>query len=127
VIDPLAFDIVDAIATCVDRVTHQATRPGAAGRGDHMSYDTPPPPPPGGSPYGAPQPARASSAKAVWSLVCGIVGLVCFGIILGPVAIVLGRQAQRQGSPGGMARAGEILGYVDIALFVVSIIIFANR
>lgn len=91
-----------------------------------MSYDTPPPPP-GGSPYGAPPPARASSAKAVWSLVCGIIGLLCFGIILGPVAIILGRQAQREGQPGGMAKAGEILGYVDIALFVLWVIIVVSR
>ncbi|HEX4686760.1 MAG TPA: DUF4190 domain-containing protein [Nocardioides sp.] len=91
-----------------------------------MSYDAPPPPPPGGSPYGAAPPARANSSKAVWSLVCGIVGLLCFGIILGPVAIVLGRQAQRQGG-GGMAKAGEILGYVDVALFVLWIVIYASR
>ena len=60
-------------------------------------------------------------------MVCGIIGLVCFGIILGPVAIVLGRQAQREGSPGGMAKAGEILGYVDLALFVLWVIIYASR
>ena len=91
-----------------------------------MSYDTPPPPP-GGSPYGAPPPAQGTSTKAVWSLICGIVGLLCFGIILGPIAIFLGRAAQREGRPGGMAKAGEILGYVDLALFVVGIIIVANR
>jgi hypothetical protein len=92
-----------------------------------MSYDSPPPPPPAGSPYGAPPPAPANSPKAVWSLVCGIVGLVCFGIILGIVAVVLGRQAQAEGARGGMAKAGEILGYIDIALFVVGVIIFVNR
>jgi hypothetical protein len=91
-----------------------------------MSYDAPPPPP-GASPYGAPPPAQANSPKAVWSLVCGIVGLVCFGIILGPVAILLGRQAQRDGRPGGMAKAGEILGYVDVALFVVGLIYLSSR
>jgi hypothetical protein len=63
----------------------------------------------------------------VWSLVCGIIGLLCFGIILGPVAIILGRQAQREGQPGGMAKAGEILGYIDIALFVLYIVIVAFR
>ncbi len=92
-----------------------------------MSYDTPPPPPAGGSPYGGPPPAKASGSKPVWALVCGIVGLLCFGIILGPVAIILGRQAQREGQPGGMAKAGEILGYVDIALFVLWLIIVLNR
>jgi len=59
--------------------------------------------------------------------VCGIVGLFCFGIILGPVAIILGRQAQRDGHRGGMAKAGEILGYVDLALFVVGVIYLASR
>jgi len=91
-----------------------------------MSYDAPPPPPPGGCPIVKAPPARANSSKAVWSLVCAIVGLLCFGIILGPVAIVLGRQAQRQGG-GGMAKAGEILGYVDVALFVLWIVIYASR
>ena len=93
-----------------------------------MSYDSPPPPPPGGSPYGAPPPSpRRNSPKAVWSLVCGIVGLLCFGIILGPAAIVLGRQAQREGRPGGIARAGEILGYVDLALFVIWVLYLVGR
>jgi uncharacterized protein DUF4190 len=91
-----------------------------------MSYDAPPPPQ-GGSPYGAPPSAQPSSSKPTWALVCGIVGLFCFGIILGPVAIVLGRQAQREGNPGGIAKAGEILGYVDVALFVVGVIYLVSR
>ena len=92
-----------------------------------MSYDAPPPPP-SGSPYGSPPPPpQANSSKATWSLVCGIVGLLCFGIILGPVAIVLGRQAQREGRPGGTARAGEILGYVDVAFFVLYVIFLVSR
>lgn len=94
-----------------------------------MSYDTPPPPQsPYGSPYGEPPPSpQGNSTKAVWSLVCGIVGLFCCGIILGPVAIVLGRQAQQEGRPGGMAKAGEILGYVAVALFVIGIIVYLSR
>lgn len=92
-----------------------------------MSYDAPPPPPQGGSPYGAPPPSQGNSQKAVWSLVCGIIGLLCLGIVLGPVAIVLGRQAQREGRPGGIAKAGEILGYVDLALFVIYVIYLASR
>ena len=88
-----------------------------------MSYDAPPPPP---APYGGPPPA-ASSSKGVWSLVCGILGLFCFGIILGPVAILLGRQAQREGRPGGVAKAGEILGYVDVAFFVIGVVYLVSR
>jgi len=92
-----------------------------------MSYDAPPPPP-GASPYGAPPPApQKNSSKAVWALVCGIVGLLCFGIVFGIVAIVLGRQAQKEGARGGMAKAGEILGYVDIALSIVYILFLINR
>jgi formate-dependent nitrite reductase membrane component NrfD len=90
-----------------------------------MSYDTPPPPP-AGSPYGAPPPAQGNSSKAVWSLVCGIVGLVLCGIVLGIVAIVLGRQAQRE-RPGGMAKVGEILGYVDVVLSILFIIFYVTR
>lgn len=104
-----------------------------------MSYDAPPPPPGnyggggygdgnyGQAPYGGPPPAQGNSPKAVWALVCGIVGLLCFGIILGPVAIFLGRAAQREGRPGGIAKAGEILGYVDVALFVLGIIFVLSR
>ena len=92
-----------------------------------MSYDAPPPPPPSygsQSPYGG-GPAPASSNKPVWALVCGILGLLCCGL-LGIPAIILGRQAQAEGQPGGMAKAGEILGYVDIALMVLGVILFAT-
>lgn len=89
-----------------------------------MSYDAPPPPPSyGGSPYGGP-PAPRSSNKPVWALVSGILGILCCGL-LGIPAIIMGRQAQAEGGPNGMAKAGEILGYVALALMVVGIILFA--
>lgn len=88
-----------------------------------MSYDAPPPPnSPYGAPYGAPGPA--TSNKPVWALVCGILGLLCCGL-LGIPAIILGRQAAAEGHAGGMAKAGEILGYVALALMVLGIILFA--
>jgi hypothetical protein len=93
-----------------------------------MSYDNPPPPPPpppGGSPYGAPPPA-ASSGTGTAALVCGIIGLFVCGPILGIIAVVLGRRAQAGGQRGGTARAGEILGYIDIALWVLVIVIVAS-
>ena len=37
------------------------------------------------------------------------------------------RQAQREGRPGGMAKAGEILGYIDVVLFVVGIVFVVSR
>lgn len=89
-----------------------------------MSYDAPPPPqsPYGGSPYGAP--AAPNNNKETWALVCGIAGLLCCGL-LGIPAIILGRQAQAEGNPGGIAKAGEILGYIAVALLVLGVILIA--
>lgn len=89
-----------------------------------MSYDAPPPPqsPYGGSPYGAP--AAPNNNKGTWALVCGIAGLLCCGL-LGIPAIILGRQAQAEGNPGGIAKAGEILGYIAVALLVLGVILIA--
>ena len=89
-----------------------------------MSYDAPPPPQ---APYGGPPAAAGNSSKAVWALVCAIVGLLICPIVLGVVAIVLGRQAQREGRPGGIAKAAEIIGYVDIALAIVEILDLVSR
>jgi hypothetical protein len=90
-----------------------------------MSYDAPPPPP-SHSPYGGyPQQPPANSSKPVWALVCGILGILCCGL-LGIPAIILGRQAAAEGQPGGMAKAGEILGYVAIGLMILALILFAG-
>lgn len=89
-----------------------------------MSYDAPPPPQ---SPYGAPYggaPAAPSSSKGTWALVCGIGSLLCCGL-LGIPAIILGRQAQAQGQRG-VAKAGEILGYIGLALAVLYGILYAT-
>lgn len=110
---------------------------------------TPPPPPPGyGQPeggYGAPPPgyggpayggAPVQNKKALWSLILGILGFVCCGVVLGIVAIVLGQQAKGEiaASNGmqtgeGMAKAGVILGIIAIVVNLVSIpiILSMNR
>jgi hypothetical protein len=84
-------------------------------------------PPPGYTAYGSPGafgPPK-TSGKAIASLVCGIVGLLCFGIILGPVALGLGLSAKKDigasnGSVtgGGMATAGIVLGVLSIVAWV---------
>ena len=89
-----------------------------------MSYEAPPPPPGGG--YGQ-QPGYGSAPqgndkKAIWALVLGILSIVCCGIFTGIPAVILGRQSKLQGG-GGMAKAGEILGYIGIALSVLWIIL----
>lgn len=87
-----------------------------------------PPPPPG-----PPKPV-GNNKKALWSLVCSIVGLFFLGIVLGPVAIFLGVQAKQEikassSSAGGgqikgdgMATAGIVIGVIA---FVGSIIVIA--
>jgi hypothetical protein len=75
---------------------------------------------------------RRTDGLAIASLICGIVGVVCFflclGVILGPAAAIMGfisrqRIASSAGTlaGGGLALAGLVLGIVG---FVVSVIWF---
>lgn len=91
-----------------------------------MSYTPPPPPPPGGpGGYATPQ----TSQKALWSMILGILGLVCCGLFAGIPALILGNSARKEiaASGGalsgdGMAKAGVILGWIAIALSVLGLI-----
>ena len=98
-----------------------------------MSYTPPPPPMPGdpGQPGGYAQPK--TNTKALWSMILGIVGLVCCGLFTGIPALILGNMAKKEieGSAGaqtgaGMAKAGVILGIIAIVLSVVSGILLAT-
>ena len=67
-----------------------------------------------------------------WSLVLGILGLVCCGFIAGIPALILGNSAKKEiaASGGaetgmGMAQAGFVLGIIAIALGVLGLILFA--
>ena len=95
-----------------------------------MSYDNPPPPPP--PQYGAPMPGAVpgTNKKAIWSLVTGIIGLLCCGL-LGIASIILGQQAKKEiaasgESGGGMATAGVVLGVIALVWMVISIILSAT-
>ena len=106
-------------------------------------YGAPPPsggygaPPPSGG-YGAPPPAGGyaqggTNSKSVWSLVLGILGLLCCGFFTGIPAIILGRRAQGEidtsgGMQGGrgMATAGFVLGIIACVWGVISIILYAT-
>lgn len=105
-----------------------------------MSATPPPPPPPPpsvpppgppGPGYGAPQPGAVpeNNKMALWSMILGIVGLLCCGI-LAPVALVLGIMARNQieasgGREGGsgMAMAGIVLGAIGIVLWIIGLIL----
>ena len=77
-------------------------------------------PPIGGNP-----PSVKTSALAVWSLVLGILSLVCFSIFAGIPGVICGHKAlgriKRSGgvlTGQGLAIAGLITGYIGIALAV---------
>jgi len=90
-----------------------------------MSYTPPPPPPPGAGGYATPQ----TNQKALWSMILGILGIVCCGIFAGIPALILGNSAKKEiaASGGaqtgdGMAKAGVILGWISIAFSILGII-----
>jgi Na+/melibiose symporter-like transporter len=66
-----------------------------------------------------------SNGLAIAGMICGIVGLLVFNIILGPLAVIFGgiglRNANRGAAHRGMAMAGVVLGVIDIVLFIVVI------
>jgi hypothetical protein len=69
---------------------------------------------------------------AITSMVLGIVGLLCFGIVVGPVAMVLGfvsrsRIAKDPSLKGeGMALAGIIIGGIALVLSILAIVLLRN-
>lgn len=95
-----------------------------------MSYSEPPPPQYGAPPPYGGQPA-GTNKKAVWSLVLGVLGVICCGFFTGIPAVILARSAQaeipRSGESGaGMATAGFVLGIIAIVWGIVSAILVAN-
>jgi hypothetical protein len=93
-----------------------------------MSYSDQPPQY-GQQPYGAPAP-QGTNKKAVWSLVTGILGVLCCGI-LSVIAIILGNSAKREIAQtreggAGLATAGVVLGWVGIALLALNLILIAT-
>lgn len=100
-----------------------------------MSYGNPPPPPPPPG-YGAVPPAYGGGApaktnqKAIWSLVTGILGVLCC-IVFAVVALVLSFQAKEEiknrGEGGqGLATAGLVLGVIGLVVGVIQIALFAS-
>ena len=64
--------------------------------------------------------------KALWSMIAGILSLLCCGVIAGAVAIILSMQAKKeieasggQQTGAGMAQAGLIMGIIGVILTVV--------
>lgn len=85
------------------------------------TYTSPPPPPPA-------QAGGGSSGRATTSLILGILGIICCGL-LAPVAWYLGSQELQAiaagGSPAageGLAKAGKILGIIGTAFLVLGLV-----
>jgi Domain of unknown function (DUF4190) len=79
--------------------------------------------------FGVPSTVR-TNRMAVWSLACALVGLFGCGVVLGPVAIALGRQARRDirrtGDDGyGLAVAGIVVGWVAVGSWLVAVLVMA--
>jgi hypothetical protein len=72
-----------------------------------------------------------SNGLAIAGLVCGIVGLILFAIVLGPLAIIFGSvglsRARRGAEHGTMAAWAIGLGILDIVLWVVLLAIASGN
>lgn len=68
--------------------------------------------------------ARPDDNRAMWSLVCGILGILCCAP-LAIVAIVLGNNVKRDYGDAAPSNAniGVILGWVGIALWVIGLVV----
>ena len=77
-------------------------------------------------------PVPRTEPLAIWSLVLGILSLVCCGFILGIPAVVCGhlalsklqKEPQLQGK--GLAIAGLVIGYIAIAFWLIYVVFFGG-
>lgn len=82
--------------------------------------------------YGQPLPEIPTDGKAKASMIFGILSLVCFGILAGIPAVILGhmsrsniRKSMGRLKGDGMALAGLIMGYISVAYTIAVIMIVA--
>ena len=75
--------------------------------------------------------AQSGNGPAIAGLVCGLVGLLVFAPILGPLAVIFGgigwSKANRGAKHKGLAIAAVVLGIVDIVLWGVLLAVAANN
>lgn len=95
-------------------------------------------PPAGGQPpYGAAPPPPGSfggnseekNGLGVWALILGILSFVCCGPIAAIIAVVLGKQSMNaeaagRATNGSLGKAGWIIGWVNIVLTVIVLILY---
>ena len=74
-----------------------------------------------------------TSTLAITSMVLGIVGILFFGIILGPLAIIFGsiainriNEKPHELEGRGMAKAGIICGVIAVVIYIIAIIFIVS-
>jgi Domain of unknown function (DUF4190) len=82
------------------------------------------------SPYAVPGASLPDNKFGLWSMILGIVSLLCCGIFAAVPAVILGLQARKKveagtANNGGMATAGIILGALGIVFTIIGFAIFA--
>ena len=74
--------------------------------------------------------AQQGNGLAIAGLVCGLVGLLVFSVILGPLAIILGgvgiSKANRGAPHKGMAIAAVVLGIIDLVVAIILLVAIAD-
>jgi len=84
-------------------------------------------PPPG---YGGYPPPR-NNGMAIAGLVCGLVGLLIFWFLLGPLAMIfggIGLSRANRGAPGrGMAIAAIVLGALDVVVYLILLLVLLSN
>ena len=111
--------------------------PNQPGQGSDLpSYGSTPPPPGGGGGYPPPGGGGAqpgTNKKALWSMILGIVSILCCGLLAGIPAIILANMGKKEinasgglQTGGGMATAGLVLGIISIGLTILSVILYAT-
>jgi uncharacterized protein DUF4190 len=74
---------------------------------------------------------QRGNGLAVAGLVCGVVGLIFFNVILGPLAIIFGgigwSQANRGARHRGIAIAAVVFGILDLVVWGVLIAVAAKN
>jgi hypothetical protein len=78
-----------------------------------------------------PTTAQSNNGLAIAGLICGLVGLLFYNIILGPLAIIFGGISWSKANHGarhkGMAIASVVLGIVDLIVWAVLIVALAKN
>lgn len=72
-----------------------------------------------------------TNGMAIAGLVCGIVGLLVFSIVLGPLAVIFGGIGLSRANHGAEHRTMSIwaiaLGVLDIVLFVILVVVASKN